>query len=89
MHFAADGSYGEGEFVQKQLKDVSTAFYTVTDEDTADLTELLDNITMARSFDKDLLDIIYEDASYYFNGTKSLDETVRIIENRVKIKLSE
>ena len=35
------------------------------------------------------LDIIYEDASYYFNGTKSLEETVRIIENRVGIKLAE
>lgn len=36
-----------------------------------------------------LLDIIQEEAAYYFNGTKGIDEVRRIIENRVRLYLDE
>lgn len=36
-----------------------------------------------------ILDIIYEEAAYYFNGSKSLDEVCGIIENRVQLYLNE
>jgi len=65
------------------------ANFTLSEADRADFLRLLDTVTLVRSFDTALMDIIYEDASYYFNGTKSLEETVKIIENRVKIKLAE
>ena len=86
-HFAEDGGYQE--FDQQIISSPNTVAYTITDEDKADLMELFDSITMVRSYDTELMAIIYEDAQYYFNGTKSLDETVKIINSRVKIKLSE
>ena len=36
-----------------------------------------------------ILDIIYEEAADYFNGSKSLDEVCGIIENRVQLYLNE
>lgn len=36
-----------------------------------------------------ILDIIEEEAAYYFNGTKSIDEVRRIIENKVRLYLEE
>lgn len=36
-----------------------------------------------------ILDIIYEEAADYFNGSKSLDEVCGIMENRVRLYLSE
>jgi len=36
-----------------------------------------------------ILDIIYEEAAYYFNGSKSLEEVCGIMENRVQLYLNE
>ncbi|MGN0642782.1 MAG: ABC transporter substrate-binding protein [Huintestinicola sp.] len=40
-------------------------------------------------YDRSLMDIVNEEANSYFNGTKSIDETVSIIQSRAKIYLSE
>ncbi|MBQ8510218.1 MAG: hypothetical protein IJ493_09965 [Clostridia bacterium] len=87
-HYTLDGGYQERDLKPNKLYN-SIEFYSLSEEDRNDFMGLLDNITMVRSYDSDLLAIIYEDAQYYFNGTKSLDETVKIIEKRVKTKLSE
>lgn len=36
-----------------------------------------------------ILDIIYEEAAYYFDGSKSLDEVCAVMENRVQLYLNE
>ena len=64
MHFAADGSYGDNLIVNMFKDDVSSTFYSLAEDDAENLLELLNDITMVRSLDKDLLDIIYEDAHY-------------------------
>jgi hypothetical protein len=86
-HYDKDGTCRD---MHAKYENQSTAvMYTLTEEDAAAFMQLLDGVTAVQSSDEALLDIIYEDAQYYFNGTKSLDETVRIIENRVGIKLAE
>ncbi|MBQ8510480.1 MAG: hypothetical protein IJ493_11300 [Clostridia bacterium] len=84
---------GEGEeypeSIQKQMQDPTYTFYTLTEEDEAALRALFDNVKTVRSYDTELLSIIYEDAAYYFAGVKSLEDTVRIIEDRVDTLLNE
>ena len=87
IHFAEDGGYQDGD--KNKVNSVGTTLYSVTDEDAEDLMMLFESITMVRSYDTELLSIIYEDAAYYFADTKSLDETVKIINNRVKTRLNE
>ena len=36
-----------------------------------------------------LLDIICEEAAYYFNGSKGVEETAEVIQNRVQLYLNE
>ena len=51
--------------------------------------ELLDGVGTSLSYDSDLFNLIAEDASAYFAGAKSLDETVKIIQNRVETYIAE
>ena len=44
---------------------------------------LIDNV------DDEIISIITEDASAYFSGAKSLEETVHLIQERVSIYVSE
>ena len=34
---------------------------------------------------KEIIDIVAEEAAYYFDGTKSLDEVIEIIQNRANV----
>ena len=39
--------------------------------------------------DPDMLSVVYEDASAYFSGAKTIDETIKIIRDRIGTLLSE
>jgi hypothetical protein len=41
------------------------------------------------SYNDDLYTIIREEAAYYFNGTKTLDQVADIIQNRAQVYVSE
>ena len=86
-HFDPDGSYQDKH--EEYTKNSGYLFYTMTDEDAAAFRRLLSEVSYVKSFDAELMAIIYDDAVNYFAGTKPLEETVKIIENRVKIKLAE
>ncbi len=61
----------------------------LTEDDRSELLTLLENITLAANTDDEIISIIREDASAYFAGAKSLEETVKIIQSRVSIYVAE
>ncbi|MBQ8510481.1 MAG: hypothetical protein IJ493_11305 [Clostridia bacterium] len=85
--FSENGEYRESH--KTKLEDPTITFYTLSEEDEAALRALFDSARTVRSYDTELLSIIYEDAAYYFAGVKSLEDTVRIIEDRVDTLLNE
>lgn len=61
-----------------------------TQEDADELMHLLDDIqTLSLSTNNTIFQMIYEEAEFYFNGQKSLDEVASIIQNRVGLYLME
>lgn len=58
-------------------------------EDEAELRAMLESITLVDDIDQEIMNLIREDASAYFADAKSLDETVKIIQSRLSIYVSE
>ncbi len=63
-------------------------FY-VTDTDIAVLTNLVEHADLRYSSHDLILSMIKEEASYYYSGVHSLDETVKRIQSRVGLYMSE
>ena len=51
--------------------------------------ELLHSTTSVNSYDESILEIVREETGGYFAGQKTLDETVKIIQNRVSLYVAE
>ena len=51
--------------------------------------DLINNTTKVVTFDDSILDIIREEATDYFEGRRSLDETADIIQNRITTYVNE
>ncbi|MEG2009949.1 MAG: hypothetical protein RR032_06075, partial [Oscillospiraceae bacterium] len=78
--------------LEKAQNDGITMFdtnYVLNERDTAKLTELVAGTNAAYGKDAQIIGIMTEEASYYFAGQKSLDETVEIIQSRVSLYLAE
>jgi ABC-type glycerol-3-phosphate transport system substrate-binding protein len=58
-------------------------------EDFDAVLELLPGSVVPKNTDKDLLVIITEEAEQYFDGEKSIDETLDVIKNRAEIYIAE
>lgn len=61
----------------------------ITEEKIAAYKEMLDGARAYPVRTLPILDIIYEEAAYYFNDSKALDEVCEIIGNRVQLYLNE
>ena len=86
----SNSTYGPEE--DPWIKDAiaSGAVYAqLTEDDRSELLSLLENITLAANTDDEIISIIREDASAYFAGAKSLEETVKVIQSRVSIYVAE
>ena len=70
-------NYGDGEFI------------TVTDDDIAKIKALVNADSAVYEKDKPVLDIINEELESYFNGSKSADETAKVIQSRAAQYISE
>lgn len=57
--------------------------------DAESLREFILSVDSVRRDDADMLSVVYEDASAYFSGAKTIDETILIIRDRVGTLLSE
>ena len=53
------------------------------------LKTFIESVSQVMRYDRSVLDIIKEEASAYYAGKKSADETAKIIQNRVQIYVSE
>ena len=53
------------------------------------LIEIFETADGSYASDGDIMSIIYEEAQYYFDGAKPLDEVLGLIGSRVGLKLSE
>lgn len=61
-----------------------------TSQEEADLyMDLINNTKKVSDWNSDILEIIIDESKAYFQGDKSLDETVNIIQNRVKTYVNE
>ena len=89
-------SIGEGEvfvieeqdWLQDEIKD-GGVFGHMSEEDEAELRAILESVTLTTEYDQEIMSLIREDASAYFAGAKSLEETVNVIQSRVSIYIAE
>lgn len=59
-----------------------------TQEDADNLYEIINSAEGLSGFVRDVLPIIQEEAAYYFDGAKTVDETVKVIQSRVSVYIS-
>ena len=57
--------------------------YAAQDEDIQDVREMINNTKVMQRSDLPLIGITQEEALYYFNGEKSIEETVAAIRNKI------
>jgi len=79
--------YPNGEVVT--LKNKSYEPEEITQERIAEYKELLEGVRYNPFHTIPLMDIICEEAGYYFHGDKGIEETVAVIENRVQLYMDE
>ena len=101
MQFLFDGGYSKSskgkefysisinayELSEEEPKRTDTIVYS--DDDKAALLDILESAKICYATDAESIAIIEEEASYYFSGTKSLDEVLKLIKNRVETRLAE
>lgn len=61
----------------------------LTDEDIDAVLEFFNSVKSSPVYDTKVLSMINEEASYYFSGQKTADETAKIIQSRVSLYISE
>lgn len=69
--------------------DFHVDIYAATQEQVDDVTELINSCDRSYSYDNQLLEIILEEASPFFEGQKSAQEAADIIQSRVQIYVNE
>ena len=67
----------------------TSEFPPLKEEDYDRLVDFIDRIDKIGIYDQELLDIIQESCDPYFAGDKDLDETVELIQNRMKLYVNE
>ncbi len=61
----------------------------MTEEQEKKFRKLIDNTRRCEQYDEEIISIIGEEVSPYFAGDKSLEETVKLVQNRVKTYVNE
>ena len=73
-------SIGEGEVVE---------FYALTQEEADQIMSVVNSISRTYSYDDSILNILNEEAEFFFKGEKTVDQTVDIIQSRMTIFINE
>ena len=69
--------------------DVYVELGPITEEEAQEFRDLTDKISNMSDTDTKLMDIINDECKAYYAGDKSLDETVKVIQNRAQIYMNE
>ena len=64
-------------------------YFDVTEEDIAELRELISGCHVSTGCDDAVLSIILEEASAYFSGVRNIDDTLKFITDRVNTRIHE
>lgn len=64
-------------------------YFDVTEEDIAELRELISGCHVSTGCDDAVLSIILEEASAYFSGARNIEDTVKFITDRVNTRIHE
>lgn len=81
----SNSSYGWGGYGEQ----INIDIYSVTQEEADNLWEVICNIGGIYGMDRNLYAIIEEEVAPYFEGQKSIDDVIDIIQSKVKIYVSE
>ena len=81
----SNSSYGWGGVGE----DITIEIYSVTQEEADNLWKVISNIGGIYGMDYNLYAIIEEEVAPYFEGQKSIDDVIDIIQSKVKIYVSE
>jgi len=63
--------------------------YAAREQDIANIRDMINGTKLVRRDVSSILNIIQEEAAYYFAGHKTIDEVINIIKNRINLTLSE
>ena len=85
----AKGLYEDGGELYVKWEDKTFYYYPLNDERINELREVAESARFTPIRTQPILDIVYEEASGYFNGTKSIDEVIAVINSRVQVFLDE
>lgn len=102
-YYYANGSMGFGdsdmtyeeamaeveEMLDRRGRDENGVLLQTTKEHLEELKELINGAQAIPNGQSKIFDMINEEAAYYYDGTKSLDETVKIIQDRISTYISE
>ena len=69
--------------------DVEITIGPLTEEDAQVVRDMVYNATTEAAYDEQLMNIITEEAEYYFNGEKSAQEIAGIIQSRAQLYIDE
>ena len=83
------GGPGIQEFAYKGTSESNPLYYDADPRVRGILTDLLQKTTRRYSGNTAVMDIIYEEASAYYGGIRTIEETVEIMQSRVGIWLAE
>ena len=59
--------------------------YAAQDEDIKEFKEIIDNVKIVQRKDSPIIGIVQAEALYYFDGQKSMKETIDTMKNRIEI----
>ena len=69
--------------------DGSISIYAMTQEQVDQILDLINATTAVYGYDESILNIISDEATAYFAGEKSLDDTANMIQSRVNLYVAE
>jgi primosomal protein N' len=68
---------------------MTVEFYAISQEEADQINALINSIEHIATNDDSLLNIINEEAAYYFSGEKTVDQVAEIIQSRMTIYINE
>lgn len=69
--------------------EMTVDFYAITQEEADQIVALINSVEHTAVYDQSLLDIISEEAAYFFSGEKTVDQAADIIQSRMNIYINE
>ncbi len=64
-------------------------YYAMTQEQADKTMELINSVKYIAQYDTSIMEIVQEQAAAFFDGTKSVDETAKLIQSRVSLYVNE